>query len=81
MDKNITIVFGQIICPLSFGTNHYIPILGYLGAEALRAKERTTRCCRCVTLEWLVSKTMGYYSFQGVIKEKQPSQKIGDSCP
>ena len=55
MDKNITIGFGQIICPLSFGTNHYIPILGYLGAEALRAKERTTRCCRCVTLEfgWL----------------------------
>jgi hypothetical protein len=40
MDKSITIVFGQIICPLSFGTNHY----QFLGISAQkRCAQRSAR--------------------------------------
>ena len=40
MDKNITIGFGQIICPLSFGTNHY-QFLGILAQK--RCAQRSAR--------------------------------------
>ena len=55
MDQNITIVFWSNNLS-SFVWHKPLPILGYLGAEALRAKERTTPFfCRCVTVEfgWL----------------------------
>ena len=40
MDKHISIVFGQIICLLSFGTNHY----QFLGISAQkRCAQRSAR--------------------------------------
>jgi len=61
----------------SFVWHKPLPILGYLGAEALRAKERTTRCCRCVTVEfgWL-AKPWAITASRVVLKKSNLHRKL-----